>query len=153
MRSSFRIEWYKNFREHVSDLKNTVVYENYSFFLLFAFISKFSIKMIVSISSVRNIYDLVWTNVKIRSYKKLLVLFWAFMTWMSDLSRVLIETLSDKLYSTRRETDFICGRTNWRFFAPRKTLIAHKIKVFYRYYVITRYETIFYKKYFSRCAQ
>ena len=54
------------------------------------------------------------------------------MTSMSDLSRVYIETLSDKLYSTRRETDFICGRTNWRFFAPRKTLIAHKITILAR---------------------
>ena len=32
------------------------------------------------------------------------------MTSMSDRSRVLNETLSNKLYSTRRETDFIsCG--------------------------------------------
>ena len=49
------------------------------------------------------------------------------MTPMSDLSRVLIETLSDKLYSTRRETDFLHRRMNWRIHAPRKTLIAHEI--------------------------
>ena len=31
------------------------------------------------------------------------------MTSMSDLSLVSNETLSDKLYSTRRKTDFIYG--------------------------------------------
>ena len=52
------------------------------------------------------------------------------MTSMSDLSRVLIKTLSDNLYSTRRETDFMHRRMNWRFHAPKKTLIAHEIRIF-----------------------
>ena len=32
LRSSFRIEWCKNFQEHVTDLKITVENEHYSFF-------------------------------------------------------------------------------------------------------------------------
>ena len=59
--------------------------------------------------------------------KKIQILFWAFMTSVSDLSWVLIETPSDKLYSTRGETDFLHRRMNWWIHAPRKTLIAHEI--------------------------
>ena len=51
------------------------------------------------------------------------------MTSMSDLGRVLIETLSDKLYSTRRDTDLKHWRMNWPIHAPRKTLIAHEINI------------------------
>ena len=32
LKSSFRIEWCKNFQEHVTDLKNTVDYKRLSFF-------------------------------------------------------------------------------------------------------------------------
>ena len=37
LRSSFRIEWCKNFQENVTDLKNTVDNEGYSFFSTFCF--------------------------------------------------------------------------------------------------------------------
>ena len=40
------------------------------------------------------------------------------MTSMSDSSRVEIETLFDKLYSTRRETDFCTGAQIEGFLGP-----------------------------------
>ena len=51
MRTSFRIEWCKNFQEHVTDLKITVENEH-KFFLRMASLFKSSIK-IVSMCSVR----------------------------------------------------------------------------------------------------
>ena len=78
--------------------------------------------------------------------KKLKVLFWEFMTSMSDRSRVLNETLSDKLYSTRRETDFINCRNkislvphaaraapNYQFIAakgPRQVLSCSNYRIY-----------------------
>ena len=49
---------------------------------------------------------------------------------MSDLSQALIETLSDKLYSTRRKTDFLHRRVIPSIHAPMKTLFAHEIEFF-----------------------
>ena len=54
------------------------------------------------------------------------------MTSMSDPNRALIETLSDRLYSTKRKTDFLHRRMKPSIHAPRKTLIAHEIIILSR---------------------
>ena len=99
--------------------------KNYDGYIFFYFLLWYR-NLVWKWSSQCLLYEFLRFSMKKCQNKKLQFLFWASMTSMSDSSRVKIETLSDKLYSTRRETDSINRRTNWRFFAPRKRLIAHK---------------------------
>ena len=55
------------------------------------------------------------------------------MTSMSDVSRVQSETLSDKLYSTRRGTDFTKGPENR---GKKRSLLPHATRAAAKYQLL-----------------
>ena len=59
---SFWIEWYKNFQEHLTDLKNTVNNERYSFFTWCFVIIHVINKFFIECDFLRNILRAWWKN-------------------------------------------------------------------------------------------